>query len=77
MVKYINRLKIILAEKKHINKWMIEQFSKDTANVSRRPTNTVQPKLDTLLQIAQTLKAKVKDLSNSLKEKEIKLIRNL
>lgn len=33
-VKDINRLKVVLAEKKRTNKWLAEQLGKDPATVS-------------------------------------------
>ena len=48
-VKDINRLKVVLAEKKRTNKWLAEQLGKDPATVSKWCTNTAQPGLETLL----------------------------
>ena len=45
MKKDINRLKVILAEKKRTNKWLAEQLDKDPATVSKWCTNTAQPGL--------------------------------
>ena len=64
-VKDINRLKVVLAEKKRTNKWLAEQLDKDPATVSKWCTNTAQPGLETLLQIAKALEVDVKDLLNS------------
>lgn len=66
--KDINRLKVVLAEKKHTNKWLAEKLGKDQATVSKWCTNTSQPGLETLLQIAHVLDVDVKDLLNSTKE---------
>jgi transcriptional regulator with XRE-family HTH domain len=68
MGKDINRLKVVLAEKKRTNKWLAEQLSKDPATVSKWCTNTAQPGLETLLQIAKVLEVDVKELLNSSKE---------
>jgi transcriptional regulator with XRE-family HTH domain len=73
--KDINRLKIILAEKKKTNKWLAEQIGKDPATVSKWCTNTSQPSLEILLQIAKILEIDVKDLLHSSKEEEIKVVR--
>lgn len=43
MNKDINRLKVVLAEKKRTNKWLAEELSKDPATVSKWCTNTLQP----------------------------------
>lgn len=45
----------MLAEKKRSNKWLTEQLGKDPATVSKWCTNTSQPSLETLLEIARLL----------------------
>ena len=65
MAQDINRLKVVLAEKKRTNKWLSEQVGKDPATVSKWCTNAAQPSLETLLQIAKCLEVEVKDLLNS------------
>ena len=62
MNKDINRLKVVLAEKKRTNKWLAEQVGKDPATISKWCTNTAQPSLEMLLQIAKVLNVEVKDL---------------
>ena len=49
--KDINRLKVVLAEKKRTNKWLAEQLGKDPATVSKWCTNTTQLGLETLLEL--------------------------
>ena len=51
MAKDINRLKVVLAEKKKTNKWLAEQLGKDPATVSKWCTNASQPSIETLLEI--------------------------
>jgi len=58
----INRLKVVLAEKKCTNKWLAEQLGKDQGTVSKWCTNTMQPNLETLVEIAKALDIDVKDL---------------
>lgn len=70
----INRIKVVLVEKKRTNKWLAEQMGKDPATISKWCTNTAQPGLDTLLQIANILDVDVKELINSSKE-DVKYIR--
>lgn len=41
--KDLNRLKVVLAEKKRTNKWLAEQLGKDPATVSKWCTNSAQP----------------------------------
>lgn len=60
--KYLNRLKIVLAEKDKTNKWLAEQLGKDQAVISKWATNTTQPNLEMLLQIAKVLEIDVRDL---------------
>jgi transcriptional regulator with XRE-family HTH domain len=62
MAKDFNRLKVVLAEKKKTNKWLAEQLGKDQAVVSKWCTNTTQPTLEMLLQIAKVLEVDVREL---------------
>ena len=62
MGKDINRIKIMLVEKKRTNKWLAEQLGKDPATVSKWCTNTIQPSLDTLLRIAELLNVQIQEL---------------
>ena len=67
MAQDINRLKVVLAEKKRTNKWLSEQVGNDPATVSKWCTNTMQPNLETLVAIAKALDVDVKDLLWSIK----------
>lgn len=60
--KKINRIKVMLAEKEKTNKWLAEQVGKDPATISKWCTNTAQPSLEMLFQIAKVLNMEVKDL---------------
>ena len=60
--KKINRIKVMLAEKEKTNRWLAEQVGKDPATISKWCTNTAQPSLEMLLQIAKVLNVEVKDL---------------
>lgn len=62
MGKDINRIKVMLVEKKRTNKWLAEQLGKDPATVSKWCTNTIQPSLDTLLRIAALLDVQIQEL---------------
>lgn len=68
MAQDMNRLKVVLAEKKRTNKWLSEQVGKDPATVSKWCTNTMQPNLETLVAIAKALDVDVKDLLWSIKD---------
>lgn len=70
MDKDINRLKVVLAEKKRTNKWLAEQLGKDKGTVSKWCTNTLQPNLETLRQIAICLEVDMKDLLWPIKEEQ-------
>ena len=70
MPQDINRLKVVLAEKKRTNKWLSEQVGKDPATVSKWCTNTMQPNLETLVAIAKALDVDVKDLLWSIKREK-------
>lgn len=62
MRKDINRLKVVLAEKKRTNKWLAEKLGKDQAMVSKWCTNTTQPSLEMLMKISKVLEVELKDL---------------
>lgn len=64
--KNINRLKVVLADKGRTNKWLAEQLGKDQAMISKWCTNTNQPSLEMLLQIAKVLEVDVKELLRDL-----------
>lgn len=63
--KAINRIKVVLVEKNLSSKWLAEQLGKNEATISRWCTNDVQPSLQTLVKIAEVLKADVTDLLNN------------
>lgn len=73
--KDFNRLKVVLAEKKRTNKWLAEQLGKDPATVSKWCTNSAQPGLETLYQIASCLEVDVKALLVPNKEENIVIYR--
>ena len=64
MAKYINRLKVVLAEQHKTNLWLSKKLGKDPATVSKWCTNTAQPSLETLLDIAECLNIDVRTLLN-------------
>lgn len=70
--QYINRLKVVLAEKKRTNKWLAEQLGKDQATVSKWCTNTSQPTLEMLIKIADALEVDIKELLHSTANKDLK-----
>ena len=63
MDRDINRLKVVLAEKKKSNLWLSKQLGGVApSTVSKWCTNVCQPSLETLLQISENLGVKAQDL---------------
>lgn len=60
--KPLNRIKVMLAERMMSNKELAEQLGKDPATVSKWVTNTSQPSLENLIEIARCLKCEINDL---------------
>ena len=68
MNKDINRITVVLADKKRTNKWLAEQLGKDPGTVSKWCTNTMQPNLETLVKIAKCLEVEPHDLLRHINE---------
>lgn len=62
--KDVNRLKVVLAEKKHTNKWLSEHLEVNPATVSKWCTNSAQPDIQTFIRIASLLGVEVETLFN-------------
>ena len=60
----INRLKVVLAEKKRTNKWLCEQLNVNPSTVSKWCTNSSQPDIETLIRISYLLDVELNDLVN-------------
>ena len=60
--KNLNRIKVVLAEKNRTNKWLAGQLGKDPATVSKWCTNSAQPNLGNLMDIARCLGVNVNEL---------------
>ena len=58
----INRLKIVLDERKKTGKWLAEQLGKNPSTVSKWCSNVSQPDLATLIKIANLLEVDVQEL---------------
>lgn len=58
----LNRIKAVLAEQEKTSKWLAEQVGKTACTVSKWCSNSVQPDLNTLDQIANLLNVNIKDL---------------
>ena len=66
-MKDINRIKVVLVEKKRTSKWLSEQLRKDPATISKWCTKTSQPDLVTLTKVAALLDVDVRQLINKTK----------
>lgn len=64
MDKDINRIKMVLAEKKRTNKWLAEQLGCAPTTVSKWCTNSSQPPLEMLMKTAKLLDVEIMDLIN-------------
>ncbi len=62
MKEAINRIKVVLAEKNRTNKWLAEQLGKNVSTVSKWCTNSSQPSLEVLPDIARILDVDVNEL---------------
>lgn len=58
----VNRIKLVLVEKKRTNKWLSEQMGVNPSTVSKWCTNTSQPDITSLLKIADLLEVDIKEL---------------
>ena len=67
MMEDLNRLKIVLVEKKKTSKWLAEELGKNPSTVSKWCTNVSQPDLHTLNRISELLDIDVISLINSNK----------
>ena len=60
----INRLKVVLVEKKKTSKWLSEQLGISPSTVSKWCTNTTQPDIETLIRISKLLEIELEELIN-------------
>lgn len=58
----INRLKLVLVEKKKTSKWLAEQLGVNASTVSKWCTNSSQPDIASLLKISDLLEVYIKEL---------------
>ena len=58
----VNRIKLVLVEKKRTNKWLSDQMGVIPSTVSKWCTNSSQPDLPSLLKIADLLEVDIKEL---------------
>lgn len=62
MERNINRIKVVLVDKRKTNKWLSEQLNVSPTTVSKWCTNAAQPPLETLMQIAKLLEVQIEEL---------------
>ena len=58
----INRIKLVLVEKKRTSKWLSEQLGVTPSTVAKWCTNSSQPDITNLLKIASLLDVDIKEL---------------
>ena len=69
------RIKVVLAERDLNNKWLADKLGKDQATISKWITNTTQPSLQVLLNIAAALEVSVQELVRQDEYNQENLIR--
>lgn len=60
--KNLNRIKVMLVEKKQTAKRLADQLGKDPVTVSKWCTNTTQPSLENLIRISELLEVPIQEL---------------
>ena len=58
----VNRIKMVLFEKRRTSKWLSEQLGVNPSTVSKWCTNTSQPDIVTLVRISRLLDVGVEEL---------------
>ena len=62
VVKKLNRLKVVMAEKDLSNIWLSEKLGVSQATVSKWMTNSSQPNIEMLIKISKVLNVEVSEL---------------
>ena len=62
-----NRIKAVLAEKGKTNNWLADELGMNRTTVSKWCRNEMQPRVETLFQIASVLDIEVRELLTSTK----------
>lgn len=60
--KELNRLKLLLVEKKETGLWLAEQLGKDKTTISKWCTNSSQPDVECLIKISMLLNVELSDI---------------
>ena len=58
----INRLKLVLVEKKKTSKWLSKELAVSQSTVSKWCTNSSQPDIETLAKISKLLNVGIEEL---------------
>ena len=58
----VNRIKLVLVEKKRTSKWLAEQLGVNPSTVSKWYTNTSQPDLACIVKISDLLNVDIREL---------------
>lgn len=58
----LNRIKAVIAEQGKTNNWLAEQLKVNRTTVSKWCRNDMQPRVETLFQIAKVLEVDVREL---------------
>ena len=64
----VNRIKVVLVEKKNTAQGLAREIGKYPATVSKWCANTSQPNLDTIIEIARLLEVDTRELSVSTQQ---------
>ncbi len=62
--KQLNRIKVVLVEKRRTGVWLAEQLGVSSVTVSKWCSNTTQPTLQTLDRIAELLEIDKREIIN-------------
>lgn len=62
MDRPINRIKVMLAEKRKSNKWLSEALGVAPTTVSKWCTNNAQPPMETFMKISKLLEVDINEL---------------
>ncbi len=68
LMKVYNRIKAVLAEQGKTNNWLADQMKMNRTTVSKWCRNDMQPRVETLFQIAMVLNVDVRELLVSTKK---------
>lgn len=64
-------MKVVLAEKHLTNKWLADKLGKDPGTISKWCTNSMQPNLETLREIAVCLDVQYSDFLWPIEKNEL------